>query len=178
MGLYEEAIEEFLISMKSPELKVVSMVMIGICYINKSEPDNAIKILSEAYQEADDEQKIDIEYQLGVAHEMKNETEEALKWFEMVYSRDASFKDVAEKVEMLRSLKKEAKAEQEYERLSLEDILGDEYDETESQLLEKKTPQPAPSPSPQKEEKPQPEPEAEPKPVTKKAPSKKKITFV
>lgn len=137
MGLYNEAIEEFMLSMKSDELKVPSLLMIGLCYINQSKPSSAIEVLEKAWSEAKDEEKIDIEYNMGVAWEMMSMPEKAIEWLQKVAERNSSFKDVAQRIEVLKSMLKPRKKEEGFERLSLEDILGEEYEETKAEITSK-----------------------------------------
>ncbi|MGD1049201.1 MAG: tetratricopeptide repeat protein [Candidatus Krumholzibacteriaceae bacterium] len=103
MGLFTEAIRDFQIASRSPELQLSSMEMIGHCFLKHGQPRLAVKQLSHALEiaRAAGAECLGIHYNLGLAHEMLDELDAALEHFEEVYVLDMSFRDVADKMKKL-----------------------------------------------------------------------------
>jgi tetratricopeptide (TPR) repeat protein len=104
MGLVDEAIAEFQLAAKDEARLLECSSMLGICFVEKGMPKLAVKWFEKglvAPGRTDDEYK-GIRYDLGDALEQAEEFEEALARFEEVYGQDASFRDIAERIERLR----------------------------------------------------------------------------
>ena len=103
MGLFTEAIRDFQIASRSPELQLSSMEMIGDCFLKHGQPRLAVKQLTHALEiaRAVGAGSLGIHYNLGLAHELLGELDVALEHFEEVYILDMSFRDVADKMKKL-----------------------------------------------------------------------------
>ena len=103
MGLYTEAIRDFQIASRAPELQLSSMEMIGHCFLKHGQPRLAVKQLTHALEisKAAGAESLGIHYNLGLAYEMLDELEAAREHFEEVYILDMSFRDVDDKIKKL-----------------------------------------------------------------------------
>jgi len=103
MGLFTEAIRDFQIAARAPELQLSSMEMIGHCFLKHDQPRLAVKQLTHALEisKTAGSESLGIHYNLGLAHEMLGELDSALEHFEEVYILDMSFRDVADKMKKL-----------------------------------------------------------------------------
>jgi tetratricopeptide (TPR) repeat protein len=104
MGLVDEAIAEFQLAAKDESRLLECASMLGICFVEKGMPKLAVKWFEKGLAtpgRTDDEYK-GIKYDLGDALEQAEEVEGALARFEEVYGQDASFRDVADRLERLR----------------------------------------------------------------------------
>ncbi len=104
MGLVDEAIAEFQLAAKDESRLLECASMLGICFVEKGMPKLAVKWFEKGLAtpgRTDDEYK-GIKYDLGDALEQAEEFEGALARFEEVYGQDASFRDVADRIERLR----------------------------------------------------------------------------
>lgn len=105
MNLFAEAIREYQIASRSPEYKVKSLEMVGLCFLHQNQPQLAIKQLTRGLAQIDqnDTDALGIKYNLGLAYEMIGETEKARAMFEDVYVVDVTFRDVSERIAALSS---------------------------------------------------------------------------
>jgi len=104
MGLVDEAIAEFQLAAKDEARLLECASMLGMCFVEKGMPKLAVKWFEKGLSapgRTDDEYK-GIRYDLGDALEQSDAFDEGLAYFEEVYGQDASFRDVAERIERLR----------------------------------------------------------------------------
>jgi tetratricopeptide (TPR) repeat protein len=104
MGLVDEAIAEFQLAAKDEGRLLECASMLGMCFVEKGMPKLAVKWFDKGLSapgRTDDEYK-GIRYDLADAHEQGEEPDEALALFEEVFGQDASFRDVAARIERLR----------------------------------------------------------------------------
>jgi tetratricopeptide (TPR) repeat protein len=103
MFLLDEAIGEFQIAARSPEYLVECCAMLALCYKDKGMLDLAVKWYRKALSSgrAGVEQRIGMLYELGVLLEQLADRDGAYQAYIEVYSANASFRDVAEKVAQL-----------------------------------------------------------------------------
>lgn len=103
MCLYTEAIRDFQIASRCPDLQLSSMEMIGYCFIKSGQPRLAVKQLLHALEIAKQSgaDSLGIHYNLGLAFEMLGESQRAREHFEEVYIVDMTFRDVAEKMKKM-----------------------------------------------------------------------------
>ena len=104
MGLVDEAIAEFQLAAKDEARLLECASMLGICFLEKGMPKLAVKWFEKGLSapgRTDDEYK-GISYDLGDALEQSDAFDEGPAFFEEVYGQDASFRDVAERIERLR----------------------------------------------------------------------------
>jgi len=105
MGLLDEAIREFQLAAKSPELGVEATSMIGSCYLEHGLPEQA----SEWYARAlalpglAPEVRVGLSYELGRAHEANGNLEGALASFAEVLAVNPAFRDVVDRVARLKA---------------------------------------------------------------------------
>jgi tetratricopeptide (TPR) repeat protein len=104
MGLVDEAIAEFQLAAKDEGRLLECASMLGMCFVEKGMPKLAVKWFEKGLSapgRTDDEYK-GIRYDLGDALEQSDAFEEGLAYFEEVYGQDATFRDIAERIERLR----------------------------------------------------------------------------
>jgi len=103
MGLLPEAIREFQISSRDPEYFIESCSMIGVCYIEQGMPDRAAEWYEKALGSALVGPEADqaLRYDLAASLEMAGDPERAVALFEQIYAADASYRDVAERLDEL-----------------------------------------------------------------------------
>ncbi|RKX70679.1 hypothetical protein DRP53_04300, partial [candidate division WOR-3 bacterium] len=104
MGLYAEAIEEFQISAKDPELTLKSMEMIGTCYYERKKYKEAVAILKRSlkipgYNKSD---FVGIHLLLARCYEAMGKNEDALREYEIVYHYNPTLAEVKEKLAALK----------------------------------------------------------------------------
>ncbi|HEY6011880.1 MAG TPA: tetratricopeptide repeat protein, partial [Nitrospirota bacterium] len=106
MGLLDDAIAEFILTPEDEPKVVQSRYMLGLCYMEKGEYQNAVGEIQNAldYSEfmgIDAESRIEMRYDLGLAFQGTGNNEGALKEFNTVYETDPRFRDVAAKIKEL-----------------------------------------------------------------------------
>jgi tetratricopeptide (TPR) repeat protein len=103
MGLIDEAIGEFQMSLRAGANRLKVFEELGQCFILKRQPTIAVKILARALQiEHDDElEMIGVYYHLGRAYEDLGKVPEARDSYERVLGLDIGFMDVMERVSRL-----------------------------------------------------------------------------
>ncbi|HPC81833.1 MAG TPA: tetratricopeptide repeat protein [Thermoanaerobaculaceae bacterium] len=105
MGLLDEAIGEFQLALKSPELFVESASMIGACYMEKGLPEQAAEWYARGLTAPGlgPEIVLGLRYELGRAQEAAGRNAEALGNFTEVLAVNPGFRDVVERVSRLRT---------------------------------------------------------------------------
>lgn len=100
MGLLDLAIESYRMALSSPVLAPRATEMLGRSLLDQGRFDEAIEELSNGLGQvsAEDESALGLRYLLGLAFEAAGHPREALAEFEFVFSRQASFQDVTQKV--------------------------------------------------------------------------------
>lgn len=110
MGLLDEAIGEFQKVVKGagkgnfPPHFVEACSLLGLCFLEKGEPRIAAQWYLRACEapDADEETSMALSYGLASAYEQLGDSKAALEKFAEVYSLNIDYRDVAEKVRMLR----------------------------------------------------------------------------
>jgi tetratricopeptide (TPR) repeat protein len=105
MGLLDEAIGEFQLSVKSPDYLVESASMIGACFLEKGFPEQGAEWYARALSAPGLtlEMELGLRYELGRAQETAGNTEAALASFSEVLAINPAFRDVMARVSRLRS---------------------------------------------------------------------------
>jgi tetratricopeptide (TPR) repeat protein len=105
MGLVDDSIKEFQTSQNDPNFFVQSSTMLGICYMQKGLYPLAIESFSSALMKADpnEETSWSLKYDLALAFEKNGDAKEAFKIFTDVYGWKADFRDVAERLNELKT---------------------------------------------------------------------------
>jgi tetratricopeptide (TPR) repeat protein len=104
-GELDEALGAFQKSVKDPKTRVDSLLKLGACFQKKGLPDLAEKQLKTALEEssAASERGKSILYNLGLIAEQAGRKSDAFNWFSRIYEVDIAYRDVAKKIETLRS---------------------------------------------------------------------------
>jgi len=104
MGLLDEAIGMFQQALRSQPGHLASLEMLGQCFLDREEPEVAIRVLERALKAGVpvEDDLLGIYYFLGVSHERAGNRAEAREFYEKVFSLDINFKDVTERLRALR----------------------------------------------------------------------------
>lgn len=104
MGLLDEAIGEFQMALRASPDHLPTHEVMGRCWMEKGEPDMAVRALNRALDANFDveDELIGIYYIMGLAKEDLGNVEEAVEFYEKVFSLDINFKDVTERLRDLR----------------------------------------------------------------------------
>ncbi|GAB4413632.1 MAG: hypothetical protein OHK0032_09720 [Thermodesulfovibrionales bacterium] len=105
MGLIDDAIKEFQTSRDDPKCYVRSTSMLGVCYMEKGLYPLAIDAFRAAMNniETRDESYWGAMYDLASAYEKNGNIREAFEIFSEIYGRDSKFREVAERLDRLKS---------------------------------------------------------------------------
>jgi tetratricopeptide (TPR) repeat protein len=104
MGLLDEAVAEFQQALRAASDHLPTFEMLGRCFMEKGDYEIAVKSLTRALEapfEVEDE-LIGIYYQLGKANEELGNKDQAVEFYEKVFSLDINFEDVTERLRALR----------------------------------------------------------------------------
>jgi len=105
MGLLDEAIGEFQLASKSPQLFVECASMIAACYVDRGLPDAAAEWYLRALAAPDvaPEAEVGLRYELARSQEVAGNTAAALGHYAQVLAINPGFRDVVDRVSRLRS---------------------------------------------------------------------------
>jgi len=103
MGLLDEAIREFHLSMTISQKECVANTMIGLCYMEKNDTEEAIRYFKKglAAEIKSEREELGLFYELGLAYERLGDGKEARYYYDKVYKRDPHFRNVGQKLEAL-----------------------------------------------------------------------------
>jgi len=106
MGLLDDAIAEFVLTPEQEPKFIQSRYMLGLCYMDKGEHQNAIAEIRNAlnYSEnfgVDVRERIGLHYDLGLAYQLAGDAGGALNEFQKVYNVDPGYRDAASKIKEL-----------------------------------------------------------------------------
>jgi tetratricopeptide (TPR) repeat protein len=104
MGLLEQAVDSFRIAAEDPALGLRALEMIGRCLLDQGQFDDAIQEFERALEhpEVDDDARLGLRYEMGMAHEAAGRPREALAEFELVHAAQADYPDIELKIRVLR----------------------------------------------------------------------------
>jgi tetratricopeptide (TPR) repeat protein len=104
LGLYDEALGEFGVARKRPDLTLRSIEMAGRCFMQKGDYDLAIEELRAGLEIEghSDREYLGLKYNLAMAHEALGDTDEAKQFYQQICEMDPSFKDAHVRLEQLR----------------------------------------------------------------------------
>ena len=110
MELLEESIMEFQIASKGQAEKLKALEMLGICFLEKEEPQFAVRQFEQglAVPGHDPEQYLGLHYHMATACERLDDLENAVKHLDEVYLVDAKFMDTAARLKALKAKLKKA----------------------------------------------------------------------
>jgi tetratricopeptide (TPR) repeat protein len=111
MGLTEDAIKEFQSAVKalSPEKSSKELIqccgMLSTCFLEKGMPRSAIRWCQTGLgiREISSHEAIALRYDMGIAHSSAGESNRALECFGMIFGVDPSYRDVAQRIDDLKS---------------------------------------------------------------------------
>jgi hypothetical protein len=103
MGLVDEAIAEFQLAAKDERRALECSSMLGLCFMEKGLPKLAIKWFERGLKAPGRtaEEYLGLRYDLASAHEASGDVDTARDMFNELWSQNAAFRDVAEKVRAL-----------------------------------------------------------------------------
>ncbi len=104
MGLYDEAVSEFQQALRASAAHLPTYEMLGQTFMDMGRTDMAIRSLERALEvdyEIEDE-LIGIYYYLARAYEEMGKKEDAVEFYDRVFSLDINFADVTERLRALR----------------------------------------------------------------------------
>jgi tetratricopeptide (TPR) repeat protein len=101
VGKFSEAIAEFQKAKGSPHKRLAAMSYLAQCFAKRKMFDLAARTLQDAIKEKPgfDDEKKDLTYNLGCVLESMGKKDDAIEQFKQIYEMDASYKDVAAKVD-------------------------------------------------------------------------------
>ena len=104
MGLIDDAIKEFQTSKNDPERLIPSISMLGMCYMAKGLYPLAIDSFNSVMEKigTKDESHWGVKYELAEAYEKNENLKEALRHYTEVYGWNSKFRNVAEKINLLK----------------------------------------------------------------------------
>ncbi len=103
MGMIDDAINEFKISLKSPKTELKSVGMLAQCYSDKGEREKAYKMVIKGLKipRYSDNDKVGLFYQLGTMYEEDNRYKEALMIYKKILKIDKNFHDVLQRAKIV-----------------------------------------------------------------------------
>lgn len=106
MGLIDDAINEFQTAKRDPKFFIQAVSTLGMCYVQKGLYSLAIDAFSSALMkvETKDESHWSLKYDLAEAYEKDGKLKEAFQLYTEVYGWNSKFRDVAEKINLLRTV--------------------------------------------------------------------------
>lgn len=132
MGLLDDAIAEFILTPEGKPWFVESRYLLGLCYLEKSNFQNAINEIRNALKYAskqgsiDDQDKLAMQFDLGLAYQGVGNIKAAIAEFQKVDEIDSTYRDVSVKLKEL----------QQGEFISLAQLKDDIEKEISSKFLE------------------------------------------
>jgi tetratricopeptide (TPR) repeat protein len=104
MGLLDEAIDALQKASEGNKEKLKALEMLGLCYIEKGEMESAAFQFIQALrlEGYSPEEKIGLQYNLGLAYETMGQKKKALDVYEEAFKVNAKFKDLEKKLAALR----------------------------------------------------------------------------
>lgn len=100
LGFYDEALAEFGVARRSPDLELKSIEMAGKCFVEKGDIELAIEELESAMDtcEIEPEGSLGLKYNLAEAYEKIGQQSRARLLYEEILEIDDSYRDVTERV--------------------------------------------------------------------------------
>jgi tetratricopeptide (TPR) repeat protein len=104
MGLLDEAISEFQLSLRAQPGNLAAFEMLGQCFLERGEPAAAVRTLERALKVSSqvEDDLLGIYYFMARSQEEVGNAVAAKDFFERIFSLDINFKDVTERLRNLR----------------------------------------------------------------------------
>ncbi len=108
MGLFDEAIEEFKISMQNEDKEIPALNMIALINLERGRYTDAISIFKKLlnYDEITDEQRTDFIYQIGNAYLKIKDKSEALFYLNKIYKQNPNYRNIKQLIAQIQSTEK------------------------------------------------------------------------
>jgi len=103
MGLFDDALREFEVGSRDPDLTQDSLSLMAMCFMEKKDFDSAVMAVQKALEGSPEGSKTGLFYQLGEIFEKMKDWQEALSAYGEVQSRDSSFGGIEEVLDRVRS---------------------------------------------------------------------------
>jgi tetratricopeptide (TPR) repeat protein len=111
MDLIEEAIKEFETALKAVDMQkgdpraIQCCGMLSTCFLKKNMPHSALRWCQTGlgFTDISSHETMALRYDMGVAHSMAGSKNEALECFDLIFSADPGYRDVAQRIDELRS---------------------------------------------------------------------------
>ena len=105
MGLIDDAISEFEVAMRAKDKRALCHMMIGLIHMDRQDFSKAVEQFSSGLlvEGLQDQEAINIRYELGAAHEAADQLPQALDAYLQVARLSPRFRDVSNKVKELRA---------------------------------------------------------------------------
>jgi tetratricopeptide (TPR) repeat protein len=100
LGFYDEALAEFGVARRSPELELKSIEMAGKCFMEKGDIELAIEELEAAMCTSDipEEDCLGLKYNLAEAYDKIGQPEKAIRLYQQIHETDENYRDVTERI--------------------------------------------------------------------------------
>jgi len=103
MGLLDEAISMFQKALRMDPEHLASIEMLGQCFLDRNEPQVAIRVLGRGVgSQGPEDDLLGIYYFLGQAYEEAGNPDAAREFYEKVFALDINFRDVTDRLRVLR----------------------------------------------------------------------------
>lgn len=104
MGLYQEAIEEFEIAAKDPDLKLKAMEMLGSCFMERGRMDDAMRVLQDGLHVTNRPrlEYFGLHFLLGQCYEERKNIKQALQHYIDAYQIDKTVPELTLKINHLK----------------------------------------------------------------------------
>ncbi len=104
MGLTDEALTEFQVASKDPDRLLDCASMLGMGFMEKGMPAQAVNWFRKGLEISGlaEEDSLGLKYDLALALEANGEIEEALKFFEEVSMTDSDYREVSDRIQILK----------------------------------------------------------------------------
>ena len=103
MGLLDEAISMFQKALRMEPGHLASIEMLGQCFLDRNEPQVAIRVLSRGIgSQGPEDDLVGIYFFLGQAYEAAGNPDAAREFYEKVFALDINFRDVTDRLRVLR----------------------------------------------------------------------------
>jgi tetratricopeptide (TPR) repeat protein len=103
MGLHDDAIKEFRISVNDPDRKLDSLTLQGICFRDQENYADAEEVFAAllSLDSLDSDRILALRYELGLLYEAAGRREEALQSFREIFGNNPGFRDTMQKIAFL-----------------------------------------------------------------------------
>jgi tetratricopeptide (TPR) repeat protein len=103
MGLFDEAISEFLVASRSVERKIDSLILQGVCFRELGNTEKAVEILTDTLNLPDinDDELLGVKYELAICREVLGEKPLARQLYAEIITVRPDFSDTASRMEAL-----------------------------------------------------------------------------